>query len=504
MTIPFSHIPPNLRVPLFYAEVNNSNANTGGQNQCALIIGQKTAAGLAPPGIPLLCQGPNDAITQGGPGSMLALMTQAYLANDSFGTVYYLPLADDPSATAAAGTIVFSAVPTGAGTIALYIAGQKISIPVTVSETVANIAIAVAAAINALTSLPVTADGTTVSGTVTITAKNKGLCGNDIDVRFNYAGAVNGELTPAGLAYSQTGTQSAGGYLLSGGATNPVLTAALANLPANILFDFIASPYIDSTSTTALSALLNDTTGRWSFEQQLYGGIFMAARGTSGTLTSLGGTFNDQHSSIIGFYDSPTPYWIWAAAVNGAAAGSLKVDPAVPMQTVAIYGVLAPPASSQFVIPQQNTLLWNGISTFTVDASGICHISNLITTYQKNGFGIADDSYLEVETMFTLMYVLRFLQAIVTSKYARMKLAADGTAFAPGSAIVTPSIIKADLIAGYSELCYAGECQNAAKFAAGLIVQQNTINPNRVDVLYPAVLIDQLRIFALLAEFTLM
>ena len=501
MIIPFKNIPTNLRVPLFYAEVNNSNANTGGQNQCALIIGQKTSAGIATPNIPLLCQGANDAITQGGAGSMLALMTAAYLANDSFGTVYYLPLSDDPSATPASGTIVVTATPTAAGTISLYIAGQKISIPVTALEAVGDIATAIKNAINALTSLPVTAAAS--SATVTITAQNAGLCGNDIDVRFNYAGSVNGESTPAGLTYTQTGTQSGSGYLLAGGATNPTLTTALANLPANTLFDFIASPYTDSTSTTAISAFLNDTTGRWSYVQQLYGGVFMASRGTSGTLTTLGSNFNDQHSSIMGMYDSPTPYWIWAAAVNGAAAASIKVDPAIPLQTVAIYGVLAPPAVSQFSIPQQNTLLWNGISTFTVDSSGICHISNLITTYQKNSFGVADNSYLEVETMYTLAYVLRFLKSIVTSKYARMKLAADGTAFAPGSAIVTPSIIKADIIAGYGELCFAGICQNAAEFAEGLIVQQNAINPNRVDVLYPAVLIDQLRVFALLLQFTL-
>jgi phage tail sheath gpL-like len=502
MTIPFQHIPNNIRVPLFYAEVSNSQANTGGQNQCALIIGQVTASGVAPANVPLLCQGVNDAITQGGPGSMLALMTAAYLANDSFGTVYYLPLADAGGGTAATGTIVFTAVPTAAGTISLYIAGQLVSVPVTASETVAAIATAVAAAINALTSLPVTA--TAATGTVTVTAKNAGLCGNDIDVRFNYGGAQSGQLTPAGLTYTQTGTVSGSGYLLASGATNPTLTTALANLPPNVLFDFIVSPYTDSTSTAALSALLNDTAGRWSYAEQLYGGVFMASRGTSGTLTTLGDTFNDQHSSIMGMYDSPTPNWVWAAAVTGAAAVSLKADPAVPLQTVAIQGVLAPPAVNVFLNSQQNTLLWNGISTFTVDAAGLCHIQNLITTYQKNGFGVADNSYLQVETLYNLAYILRFLQAVVTSKYSRVKLAANGTAFAPGSAIVTPNTVKADLIAGYQQLVFQGEAQNAAAFAAGLIVQQNATNPNRLDVLYPAILIDQLRIFALLAQFRLM
>ena len=417
MTIPFQHIPQNLRVPLFYAEVNNSQANTGGQNQRAQIIGQITASGIAVPNEPLQCLGATDANTQGGQGSMLALMTQAFLDNDDFGTVYYLPLSDAGGAVAASGTIAFSAAPTANGTIALYIAGQSVPVAVTSGEAVASIATAVAAAINSMPSLPVTATAST--GTVTITAKNAGLCGNDIDVRFNYVGASNNEYTPAGLAFTQTGTQSGSGYLLAGGATNPTLTTALANLGSQS-FDFIVSPYTDATSMAAISAFLNDSTGRWSYVNQLYGHVFMASRGTSGTLTTLGNSMNDQHSTIMGMYDSPTPNWIWAAGVGGAAAASLKVDPALPLQTVPISGVLAPPAINQFPMTSRNTLLWDGIATFTVDGAGVCHIENLITTYQKNGSGVADNSFLEVETMFTLMYVLRYLQGVVTSKYSRV------------------------------------------------------------------------------------
>src|SRR5471032_2038405 len=147
MTIPFQHIPSNIRVPLFYAEVSNSQANTSAQNQRALIIGQVTSSGIAPANLPLQCLSANDAVTQGGPGSMLALMTQAYLANDPFGTVFYLPLADAGGATASTATITFTAAPTASGTIALYIAGQNIPVPVTAAETATAIATSVAAAV---------------------------------------------------------------------------------------------------------------------------------------------------------------------------------------------------------------------------------------------------------------------------------------------------------------------------------------------------------------------
>ncbi len=49
---------------------------------------------------------------------------------------------------------------------------------------------------------------------------------------------------------------------------------------------------------------------------------------------------------------------------------------------------------------------------------------------------------------------------------------------------MTPAIIRADIIAQYQQLEYDGHVQNSAAFAAALIVQQNSTNPNRVDVLY--------------------
>jgi phage tail sheath gpL-like len=494
-TVPFQNIPQNLRVPLFYAEVNNSQANTNQQNQRALVIGQITTGGAAVANTPRISQGVGDAVVQGGIGSQLALMANAYQANDSFGELWYLPLADAAGAVAAGGSINFTAAPTATGVLSLYIAGQLVPFTVTAAETPAQMATGLAAAINAVGSLPVTAtvDGTTATK-VDITAKNAGLAGNDIDIRLNYQGPTNNEILPAGLAVTIVA--------MAGGATNPTLTTGLANL-LDQPFDFIVCPYTDVASLNALQAFLSDTTGRWSWETQVYGHVFYAYRGTLSSLTTFGATRNNQHESCMGFYDSPTPNWVWAAALAGAAAVSLRADPALPLQTLAIAGVLAPPLASRFNLGERNTLLWDGIATFDVAQDGTVSIENLITTYQTNSFGQPDDSYLEVETLFTLMFVLRDMAALVTSKYARVKLAADGTRFAPGAAIVTPSMIKADLIAEFQALEFQGLVQNSAAFANGLVVVQNSTNPNRVDVLWPGQLVNQLRIMAVLAQFRL-
>ncbi|MGF6792771.1 phage tail sheath subtilisin-like domain-containing protein [Paraburkholderia sp. 35.1] len=490
--IPFKQIPENIRVPLFYAEVDNSQTNTGQTTQRALMIGQILPTGSATPNVPAISQGSDDAITAGGAGSMLALMLAKYRQNDSFGEVWYLPLADDAAATAAAGTLAIDTPPTAAGTISFYVAGVRIAQPVQPTQTAAEIATALAASINATPNLPVSAAAAT--STVTLTALNKGPCGNEIDLRMNYVGTPGGEVTPAGLTYTITA--------MAGGATAPDMSAGLDAL-GDMTFDFIVTPYTDPTSLDGLKDFLDDITGRWSWQQMLYGGFFAAAEGTLGALVAIGTARNDQHGSIMGFNDSPTPAWLWACAIAGASANSLRADPATPLQTLPLKGVLAPPVHSRFALSDRNSLLYDGISTFTVADDGTVQIENLITTYQENAYGQPDDSYLEVETLYTLAALLRRLAMVVTSKYGRVKLADDGTRFAAGANIVTPNIIRADLIAEYQGAEADGLVQDSDAFAKALIVERNSTNPNRVDVLWPGILIDQLRIFALLAQFRL-
>ena len=491
--VPFNNIPQNLRVPLFYAETDNSQANTGQQTQRALIIGQITPDGKATPNVPLICQGKGDAISQGGAGSMLALMTAAYLAADNFGEVWYLPLADAGASQAASGSISVTTPPNANGALSLYIAGALVSVAVSSFDEAADVATAIAAAITGTTSLPVTAtvDGVTPTK-VNLTAKNKGLAGNDIDLRLNYRGDAAGEQTPAGLALAIVA--------MSGGTVNPTLATALANL-GDRTFDFIASGYNDTASLDALKTFLDDQTGRWSWTSQTYGHVFGGLRGTLASATTFLTARNNQHEAIFPFNDSPTPYWVLAADFAATAAVSLRVDPGRPLQTLPLSTFLAPPEESRFTLTERNTLLFDGGSTFTVDDDGTVRLENIITTYQKNAFGDPDDSYLEVETLFQIMFVLRAFKSLVTSKYGRVKLADDGTRFAPGSAIVTPSIIKADLIAEYQTLESNGYVQNSDVFAQQIVVERNALNRNRIDVLLPPDLINQLRVFAVLAQF---
>lgn len=488
----FQSIPDNLNLPLFFGEFDNSQANTATTIQRTLIIGQtltaKAGSGVIPvssaPQVGTLC----------GNGSMLHLMAQAYFRNDISGRVYILPLpetADDM--VAASGEITVTAPPTATGVISLYIGGVRVQVTVMNGDTVNAVATAMTNAINSADALPVTASVT--DAVITLTARNKGAVGNDIDIRLNLLGAPGGESIPEGLALTP-GT-------MTGGKGTPALDDALAAL-GDTGFDFIINPYTDTVSLDAMKSFLSDKNGRWSYASQLYGHAFGVLKGTYGMLTAAGEARNDQHASLLGVNGSPTPACVWAAAVTGAVAESLRNDPGRPLQTLTVSGVQAPPAADRFMLTERNNLLHSGISTFTVADDGTVQIENLITTYQKNSYGDPDNSYLQVETLFSLMFVMRWLRTQITSKFGRMKLARDGVRFAPGLAVVTPSTIKAELIAQYKYLERNAYVQDSAAFAKGLQVKQDSNNPNRVNVLWTGTLINQLRILALINQFRLM
>lgn len=260
MPISFSNIPSNLRTPLFYAEMDNSQANSATTSQITLLIGQQLSTATQTAGEPFLASSASVVGGICGYGSMIHNMMTAYLANDTAGEIYILPLADASSSVNATGSITVNSPPTDSGTLNLYIAGTRVQVAVVSTDTNAAIATAIAAAITANTALPVTA--TASAGVVSLTAKNAGALGSLIDIRYNYLGTAGGETTPAGY----TSTIVA----MNGGSGTPSLEDALANL-GDKPFDFIINPYTDTASLDSIKSFLSDSTGRWSYSSQQYG-----------------------------------------------------------------------------------------------------------------------------------------------------------------------------------------------------------------------------------------
>lgn len=487
-TISFSSLDTTQRTHGVFAEVDPQYVS-GDVLKRTLILGPMLSTGSATANEPFLASGATDVDAACGVGSVPALMYRQYIAQDSAGTVYILPQSEDSTAVAATGSITVAGTTTAAGTIALYVGGKKIQVGVSSGLAAADVATAIAAKITSTANMAVTVSAS--AGTITVTSRNKGETGNEIDIRLNYLGVAGGEETPAGITITITA--------MSGGATNPTdsLSTGLTNL-ADKEFDFIVSPYTDSTSLDLLANLLNDTTGRWSWDQMLYGGYFCAKRGTAATLTTFGNGRDEFTGSCMGFYDSPTPAWLWAADTAGAYAVSLRADPGVPLQELTL-NVLAPPIASRFDRSIRNTLLYDGISTFTVNAAGTVIIDRAITFWQTNASGSADATWLNVETPYGLTYVIRNIVSFLKTNYGRKKLVADGTNISGGSNMVTSQTVLSAVIGRYKALCDDGYAQDYDTFKSNARAEYR--GNGVVALLLPFHLVDQLRMIAIKVNF---
>ncbi|HVE20653.1 MAG TPA: phage tail sheath C-terminal domain-containing protein [Acidocella sp.] len=486
--IAFSNIPQANLVPLFFVEFSNVNAGVNLTQQPTLLIGQSANA---QPAVPVFVPSLGVARNLFGARSMLGRKFSTYSQQDNSGA-WCLPAPDAVGAVAATGSIVVTGPATLPGAIALYVAGMSIPVGVNIGDSGTVIAANIAAAINATLDLPLNA--TSAAGTVTLTAVHGGVQGNNIDIRLNYRGLQAGESLPQGASVTITP--------MANGAIDPDM-GFVANAIGDAPYDFIAHPYSGVSQLAMFTSLMNDATGRWAWNRQDYGHIFTMQPGTISSLLTTGGTINDQHQTIVGVDGSPSPPWDWATDWTGAVAVSTRALASRPLQTLSMQTVLAPQQENWWNYASQQQLLSNGIAVPGFSSYSNPTIVRSVTTYQRNAFGVADQSYLDVETMFTLMAITRQLKAALTQKYPRAILVPNGTPAGPGSPFVSPQDIKAEIGVQYNLMQAAGLVTSAAFMLANTQVQINAANPDRCDILWTPALAQGLRMFAVNNQFTL-
>lgn len=599
MAIPFSAIPSTLRIPFLAVEIDNSNAEQGPSllQYTGLMMGQKTADGVATANSFYLVSSETQAASLGGRGSMIHRMAQAWFFRNKSTPLYLAVLADNPAGVAASGTLTVTGAATADGTINLYLGNRTCQVAVASGDSATTIATAIATAIgkhasgtvtfasaagadnivvgattfvgtsgavtpgaatysidtsnnaaaasfasqvaahavastvasvSALsavatvralasgtagesviftstngTRLAVTGAGTltgsspnqdyavhasSAAGVVTGYFKNKGLVGNEFDMRLN---AQDGESFPAGVSVAVSA--------LTGGTTNPTLATMIAAL-GDTWRQIWANPYTDATSLTAIESELADRFG----PMRMIDGLSIAAKsGTLSTLATLGTGRNSPHSSILATNGSPTPPDEYAACAASIVAKYSQQDPARPLQTLALDWVGAPVDTSRFTNEERDLLLHDGIATTKVGAGDVVQLDRLITTYQTNAAGSPDTSYLDATTMLTLMYLRYDVRNHFALKFPRHKLANDGIRTKPGQAIVTPKLAKAEAVLWFDEMEELGLVEDVDQFKRDLVVERNESDPNRLDFLLPPNLVNQLIVGAFNLQFRL-
>lgn len=506
MPITFNNIPKTIRTPGTYGEIDASRALAGiiAIPHKVLIIGQKTSAGTTP--FDTLVAITKEGLADGffGSGAVLARMCNVYKNNNQFTEVDAICIGSGIAGVQASAGLDLSLVRnsdgdySGAATLFMMVNGKRggnFNLAITSGMSTLRMASLMVSVINADSTLPVTATVSAVAasgGLVHFSAVQSGTLGNYLDVRFNY---------DVGNSYPPGFSTELSTIVFANGSVDPDLDDVWAVIDGE-RYNYIIQPYIAAGELTKIETELAN---RFEPLEDLQGHGFTAARATQASATTLGNSRNSPHNTIMCAYDSPNAPEEWAAALGGVAAFNLNNDPARPLHTLPLQGLLPPPISNRFTRSERDILLYDGIATWVVDGGGNVLIERCITTYQSNALGIIDPTYLDIQTLATLGELRDQWKIRMSSRFIipRFKLADNGFPVQPGSFVATPNTVTQETVALLTELRNAGLIENLQEFIDNLVVERDAADRNRVNVLLPPDLINQFRILAGLFQFIL-
>ncbi|TAN61364.1 phage tail protein [bacterium] len=467
-TIQFDSIPESIRKPGKYFEFNTKLAvrTLPANKQKVLIVGQKTASGTVSPNVPTRVYSDKDAEKYFGAGSICHLMATAAIKANAYLDLTVAAQDDAGAGVAASSTVTVTGPATGSGAVTVFIGAQKIEVAVANADTAASIASAIVTQAGKQPSLPVTASS--AAGVVTLTVKNKGLCGNQIGVGYQLTNAPGVAIVIVGM---------------SGGAIDPALDAALSAVFAGH-YDIVITPYNNQTDLLALKNHLDAVSG--PLEQRPGIGVY-GVNGAMSDATTLAGQVNA--GRILPAYlrytstrNKSMPCEI-ASAVGAVMA--LEEDPARPLNTLELKGITPPDVEDRLSRTEQESLLWNGVTPLEVGSGETVIIVRAISSYTKDAAGIDDIAFLDITTIRTLDYVRKACRDRIALRFPREKLSTK-----------TPAKVKAELLDVLLQLEQLEIVENVRANKDGLIVTKSLQDPNRLDAKIPADIVNGLHVFA--------
>lgn len=482
MSIAFSAVPSNaIASGVFIEQEYKRSGPPGPIPQRVALLGQYNAGKTPTNNVALAIASADEAASYFGRGSMLHLMARKLFAGIGAGTVEVdaIPLASGVGSSTGTITVVGPSVL--AGTMALYIAGERVPVAVSAAMAQNDIATAIAAAINANLDLPVSAEAAT--NVVTLTARWVGLSANGITVRQDIQASDAGA-EPTGLTVTIVA--------MAGGSADPDITTALANF-GGTWYTWVVCPYNATASVTIMEAA----------------GVARIDPGVKRPFVGVVG-YNDTRANFTTWLSSRNSPWTTAVPVEGspnlpgeiaaAAVGSCAVsaqsEPARPFRTLALPGIV-PGSAAPWTYSQRNTIEAAGGASTYVDASGIVRIHDLVTTYVTNALGAVDESWRFTVTITNVQAKIYSLDQLFLSAPFDRAVVVDDNAVTGKSFAVSPKRVKGYIIQLIDQQWIPEAwSKNRDDIVAGIVCEINAANPGRIDVLVPDIIAVGLRIMA--------
>lgn len=473
-------------IPGAYVEIDNSLANQGlnGKEGIGLLIGQKLNGELPYNTVSKLVRSADEAARLAGNGSELHRMAKAWFRYNGKNKLYLIA-PEQKEGTAAVYKLTVTAEAAKAGLVNLLISGQSVKYTVAEDETATDIAAGIVQKINANTELP--AEATVGEGGVlTLTAKHKGENGNFIDIQLNY---FDGETTAEGVSVAISQTTK--------GAGNVSLEETIAAL-GDAKVTAIATSYTDAQNLKLLEAEVKRRFNAMVCNETC---VYATLKGSLSEMITAKGKINHQCFGFLMDYKSPNMPEERAALYAAISTLEYQKDPARQIATIELAGDL--PAKTELTAGERDMLLREGIGTVVVNANGNTAIEREATAYRHNSLGAFDKSYFDMTTTQTLIYLRFSYVERICSKFQRYKLANDDYEVSPGQKVVTPLVLKAEILALAEDWYRAGLVEDLSAFKETLVSERALNDPERINQLLQPNIVNNLRLVAGKLQFIL-
>lgn len=385
---------------------------------------------------------------------------------DGVGTipVTFYPLEDDVAGVAAAGTITPAGTVTAAQSAFVYVNNiRSEGFTILTTDTVATLCTKIAAAINAVLEMPVTASASATE--VTVTSKWKGTSANDLFV----------ELVPSGVSGATFAVVQP-----TGGLLNPDVQDALDKI-GNV-WETMALNCLEISDSIALNAYQTFGEGRWGALVRkplvVFTGNTEASVATAITVPNARKT-DRVNSQLVSPGSNDLPCVV-AARQLARIAVVANNNPPRDYGSLQATGLTPGADSVQWDYPTRDQAVKGGSSTIEVK-DGVVNIGDVITFYHPSGDPIPAYRYVcDIVKLQTIIFNLDLIFA--TPEWDGAPLIPDDQPTVNREAR-TPKAAKTAVCAMIDSLALNAIVSDPAQWKANTIAGINDQNPKRLDVL---------------------
>ena len=413
------------KVPGSYLKVSLGTGprSAGSAPRKVLLYGNKLAGGSVALETATQVLTDDDANTLFGRGSELARMVRAALRVNRTVDLHATAITESAGTEASEDIVLGVGPASAAGTLEIWIGGDRVVAAIADLDSVTLAGDAVAAAINDNLDFPATA--VNAVGTVTVTARHKGLRGNFIHIRTKLTGADTITHTPLNT------------YLSSGATADDPQTAIDNAQP--VRYHYHVAPVEDATELAKFVTHVDSDADPTIGQREL---VISASRDTLANATTLATGSNAERGQIAWLYNAEDEPSILAAALAAYRAKAESADAAANHDDAGLTRLHVPTAVADLPVTAELVSALNNGLTPLRSVNGTISIVRSITSHSQTVSMTPDFGVLDTHKVTVPDFVADDLDANWVRFKGFKAKDDDPDGEAPNPGVLTPTLVR--------------------------------------------------------------